>query len=66
VVGRPGARLDGLPVLEARTRFAGVAILAVREPGREVDANPDPHLRLTSGHLIVVLGPDTILNRMAD
>lgn len=66
VVVRPGSRLDGLTVLEARTRFAGVAILALREPEREVDANPDPHLRLAAGHLIVVLGPDAILDRMAD
>jgi voltage-gated potassium channel len=65
VAVRAGTHLDGLTVAEARTRYAGVAILALKKPGSEVSANPDQGTRLAPGDLIVTLGPDEILNRMA-
>ncbi|HET9079880.1 MAG TPA: potassium channel protein [Trebonia sp.] len=66
VAVRAGTQLDGLTIGEARARYAGVAILALKKPGTEVSANPDQQGRLTAGDLIVALGPEEILNRMAD
>jgi voltage-gated potassium channel len=65
VAVRAGTQLDSLTIAEARTRYAGVAILALKKPGTEVSANPDDQVRLTSGDLIIALGPAEILNRMA-
>jgi voltage-gated potassium channel len=66
VAVRAGTHLDSLTITEARARYAGVAILALRKPGSEVSANPDHEVRLAPGDLIVALGPAEILNRMAD
>jgi Trk K+ transport system NAD-binding subunit len=66
VAVRAGTHLDGMTIAEARARYAGVAILALKKPGNEVSANPDHQLRLAPGDLIVALGPAEILNRMAD
>ena len=66
VAVRAGTHLDGLTIAEARTRYAGVAILALKTPGSEVSANPDDKACLAPGDLIVALGPAEILNRMAD
>jgi voltage-gated potassium channel len=66
VAVRAGTHLDGLTIAEARARYAGVAILALKQPGREVSANPDHEIRLAAGDLIVALGPAEILSRMAD
>jgi voltage-gated potassium channel len=66
VAVRAGTHLDGLTIAEARARYAGVAILALKKPGSEVSANPGHQLRLAPGDLIVALGPAEILNRMAD
>jgi voltage-gated potassium channel len=66
VAVRAGTQLEGLTIAEALTRYAGVAILALRKPGSDVSANPDHEVRLASGDLIVALGPVDILNRMAD
>ena len=66
VVIRAGTHLDGLTIAEARARYAGVAILALKTPGAEVSANPYHEVCLMPGDLIVVLGPAEILNRMAD
>ena len=66
VVIRAGTPLDGLTIAEARARYAGVAILALKTPGSEVSANPYHEVCLAPGDLIVVLGPAEILNRMAD
>ena len=66
VAVRAGTHLDSLTIAEARARYAGVAILALKKPGNEVSANPDHQLRLAPGDLIVALGPAEILNRMAD
>ena len=63
---RAGTHLDNLTVAEARTRYAGVAILALKKPGSEVSANPNHQVRLAPGDLVVALGPAEILNRMAD
>jgi K+/H+ antiporter YhaU regulatory subunit KhtT len=52
-------------IAEARARYAGVAILALKKPGSEVSANPGHEVRLAPGDLIVALGPAEILNRMA-
>jgi voltage-gated potassium channel len=60
-----GTHLAGLTVAEARTRYAGVAILALKKPGSEVSANPGHEARLAPGDLVVALGPAEILNRMA-
>ncbi|HLM88319.1 MAG TPA: NAD-binding protein [Streptosporangiaceae bacterium] len=65
VAVRPGTHLDSLTIAEARARYAGVAILALKKPGSEVLANPGHETRLASGDLIVALGPAEILNRMA-
>jgi len=65
VAVRAGTHLDGMTIAEARARYAGVAILALKKPGYEVSANPDHQLRLAPGDLIVALGPAEILNRMA-
>lgn len=65
VAVRARTHLDGLTIAEARTRYAGVAILAVRKPGNEVSPNPGHDMRLTPGDLIVALGPVAILDRMA-
>jgi voltage-gated potassium channel len=65
VAVRAGTQLDSLTVAEARARYAGVAILALKKPGSEVSANPDHETRLAPGDLIVALGPAEILNRMA-
>jgi voltage-gated potassium channel len=65
VAVRAGTHLDGLTIAEARARYAGVAILALKKPGSEVSANPGHQVRLASGDLIVTLGPAEILNRMA-
>ena len=65
VAVRAGTHLDSLTITEARARYAGVAILALRKPGSEVLANPDHQVRLAPGDLIVALGPAEILNRMA-
>ena len=62
---RAGTHLDSLTIAEARARYAGVAILALKKPGSEVSANPDGAVGLTPGDLIVALGPAEILNRMA-
>jgi len=61
-----GRRMANLTLAEARTRYAGVAILALKKPGSEVSANPNHEVRLAPGDLIVALGPAEILNRMAD
>ena len=66
VAVRAGTHLDSLTIAEARARYAGVAILALKKPGSEVSANPDHQVRLAPGDLIVALGPAEILNRMAD
>jgi voltage-gated potassium channel len=66
VAVRAGMHLDSLTIAEARARYAGVAILALKKPGSEVSANPDHEMRLAPGDLIVALGPAEILNRMAD
>jgi voltage-gated potassium channel len=66
VAVRGGTPLDGLTIAEARARYAGVAILALKKPESEVLANPDHEVRLAPGDLIVALGPAEILNRMAD
>jgi len=66
VAVRAGTHLDSLTIAEARTRYAGVAILALKKPGSEVSANPGHEVRLAPGDLIVALGPAEILNRMAD
>jgi voltage-gated potassium channel len=63
---RPGTHLDNLTIAEARARYAGVAILALKKPGSEVSANPNHQVRLAPGDLVVALGPAEILNRMAD
>jgi voltage-gated potassium channel len=65
VAVRAGTHLDGLTITQARARYAGVAILALKKPGSEVSANPDHEGRLAPGDLIVALGPAEILNRMA-
>ena len=65
VAVRAGTHLDSLTIAEARARYAGVAILALKKPGSVVSANPDHQLRLAPGDLIVALGPAEILNRMA-
>ena len=65
VAVQAGMPLDGLTIAEARARYAGVAILALKKPGSEVSANPDHEVRLAAGDLIVALGPAEILNRMA-
>ena len=65
VVIRAGTHLDGLTIAQARARYAGVAILALKTPGSEVSANPNHEVCLAPGDLIVVLGPAEILNRMA-
>jgi voltage-gated potassium channel len=65
VAVRAGTHLDSLTIAEARARYAGVAILALKKPGSEVSANPDNKIRLAPGDLIVALGPAEILNRMA-
>jgi voltage-gated potassium channel len=65
VAVRTGTHLDSLTVAEARARYAGVAILALKKPGSGVSANPDHEMRLAPGDLIVALGPAEILNRMA-
>jgi voltage-gated potassium channel len=65
VAVRAGTHLDSLTIAEARVRYAGVAILALKKPGSEVTANPDHKVRLAPGDLIVVLGPAEILDRMA-
>jgi voltage-gated potassium channel len=62
---RAGTHLDSLTIAEARARYAGVTILALKKPGSEVAANPDLKVRLTPGDLIVALGPAEVLNRMA-
>ena len=66
VAVKAGTHLDGLTIAEARTRYAGVAILALKTPGSEVLANPGHEARLAPGDLVVALGPAEILNRMAD
>ena len=66
VAVRAGTHLDSLTIAEARARYAGVAILALKKPGSEVSANPGHGMRLAPGDLIVALGPAEILNRMAD
>jgi voltage-gated potassium channel len=65
VAVQAGTHLDGLTVTEARARYAGVAILALKKPGSDVSANPGNEARLAPGDLIVALGPAEILNRMA-
>ncbi len=65
VAVRARTHLDSLTIAEARARYAGVAILAVKKPGSEVSANPDNEVRLAPGDLVVALGPAEILNRMA-
>jgi len=65
VAVRADTQLDSLTIGEARARYAGVAILALKKPGSEVLANPDHQVRLAPGDLIVALGPAEILNRMA-
>lgn len=65
VAVRAGTHLDSLTIAEARARYPGVAILALKKPGSDVSANPDHEVRLAPGDLIVALGPDEILNRMA-
>ena len=57
VVIRAGTHLDGLTIAQARARYAGVAILALKAPGSEVSANPYHEVCLTPRDLIVVLGP---------
>jgi len=65
VAVRAGTHLDSLTIAEARARYAGVAILALKKPGSDVSANPDHNAHLAPGDLIVALGPAEILNRMA-
>ena len=66
VAVQPGTPLHGLTVAEAQTRYAGVAILAVRQPGAEISTSPDQGLRLGTGDLVIALGPVVILERMTN
>lgn len=66
VAVRAGTHLDSLTIAEARARYAGVAILALKKPQSDISANPDQEVHLAPGDLIVALGPAEILNRMAD
>jgi voltage-gated potassium channel len=66
VAVRAGTHLDGLTIAQARARYAGVAILALKKPESEISADPGHEVRLAPGDLIVALGPAEILNRMAD
>ena len=49
VAVRTGTHLDSLTIAEARARYAGVAILALKKPGSGVLANPDYEVRLAPG-----------------
>ena len=62
---RPGPQPDSLTISEARARYAGAAILALKKPGSEISANPGQQTRLAPEDLIVAPGPAEILNRMA-
>ncbi|QMU71273.1 TrkA family potassium uptake protein [Streptacidiphilus sp. P02-A3a] len=66
VAVQPGTPLHAMTVAEAQTRFAGVAILAVRQPGGELTTSPDQNLRLGTGDLVIALGPVTILEGMTN
>jgi voltage-gated potassium channel len=66
VLVREGGRLDGLTIAEALVRYAGVSILAVKQPGEELTPAPDHALRLGSGDLILSVGPNAILDRMSE
>lgn len=66
VAVQPGTPLHAMTVAEAQTRFAGVAILAVRQPGGELSTSPDQNLRLGAGDLVVALGPVAILEGMTN
>lgn len=66
VLVHPGARLDGLTIAETLTRYAGVSILAVKRPDAELTPAPDHALRLGPGDLILSIGPNAILDRMAE
>lgn len=66
VAVRAGTHLDSLTIAEARARYAGVAILALKKPQSDISANPDQEVHLAPGDLIVALSPAEILNRMAD
>lgn len=61
---QPGTPLHGLTIAEAQTRYAGVAILAVRQPGGHLSTNPDHTLCLGTGDLVITLGPIAILDGM--
>jgi hypothetical protein len=52
VVIRAGTHLDGLTIAEARARYAGVAILALKTPGSEVSANPYHEVCLTRSYVL--------------
>ena len=66
VAVQPGTPLHGLTIAEAQTRYAGVAILAVRQPGAEISTSPDQGLCLGTGDLVIALGPVVILERMTN
>ncbi len=63
---QPGTPLHGTTIAEAQTRYAGVAILAVRQPGGNLSTSPDQGLRLGTGDLVIALGPVAILEGMTN
>lgn len=63
---QPLTPLHGLTIAEAQTRYAGVAILAVRQPSGDLTTSPAQELRLGTGDLVIALGPVAILERMTN
>jgi voltage-gated potassium channel len=66
VLVRPGARLDGLTIGETLTRYAGVSILAIKQPDTELTPAPDHALRLRPGDLVLGIGPNAMIDRMSE
>ena len=65
VVVRPESQLAGRTIGDALSRHTGVAILALKQPGSDVIANPDRDTQLAPDDIIMAIGPVTLLNSMA-
>jgi len=64
MVVRPGSALDGATTGAASAAHRGATILAVKRPGAEPIAFPEPDVRLAAGDLVVALGPLDALDAM--
>src|SRR5262249_11932865 len=64
ILVRPGSSLDGRSVGEAVSDHPGVTVLALKRGESDLEPSPDVEARLSSGDLVVVMGPQRALEAL--